>query len=90
MITEGYLARHHMGRRGMAGPALLDVAQDDREAGAGGCLGDAVAHRARADHTNRLEFGCHVVYLSTARATALPPPRQSAAMPRFALRRLIS
>lgn len=28
MITEGYLARHHMGRRGMAGPALLDVAQD--------------------------------------------------------------
>src|SRR5690606_15268462 len=28
MITEGFLARHHMGRRGMAGPALLDVAQD--------------------------------------------------------------
>lgn len=28
MITEGYLARHHMGRRGMQGPALLDVAQD--------------------------------------------------------------
>ncbi len=28
MITEGYLARHHMGRRGMSGPALLDVAQD--------------------------------------------------------------
>ena len=28
MITEGYLAQHHMGRRGMAGPALLDVAQD--------------------------------------------------------------
>ena len=28
MITAGYLARHHMGRRGMAGPALLDVAQD--------------------------------------------------------------
>jgi predicted nucleotidyltransferase component of viral defense system len=28
MITEGYLARHRMGRRGMAGPALLDVAQD--------------------------------------------------------------
>jgi hypothetical protein len=28
MITEGYLARHHMGRRGMMGPALLDVAQD--------------------------------------------------------------
>lgn len=28
MITEGYLARHHMGRRGMHGPALLDVAQD--------------------------------------------------------------
>ncbi|MGH3117623.1 MAG: nucleotidyl transferase AbiEii/AbiGii toxin family protein [Gaiellales bacterium] len=28
MITEGYLARHHMGRRGMTGPALLDVAQD--------------------------------------------------------------
>jgi len=28
MITEGYLARHHMGRSGMAGPALLDVAQD--------------------------------------------------------------
>ena len=27
MITEGYLARHHMGRRGMTGPALLDVAQ---------------------------------------------------------------
>jgi len=28
MITDGYLARHHMGRRGMTGPALLDVAQD--------------------------------------------------------------
>lgn len=28
MITEGYLARHHMGRRGMKGAALLDVAQD--------------------------------------------------------------
>lgn len=28
MITEGYLARHSMGRRGMRGPALLDVAQD--------------------------------------------------------------
>ncbi len=28
MITEGYLARHHMGRSGMKGPALLDVAQD--------------------------------------------------------------
>lgn len=28
MITEGYLAQHHMGRRGMKGPALLDVAQD--------------------------------------------------------------
>jgi len=28
MITEGYLARYHMGRRGMQGPALLDVAQD--------------------------------------------------------------
>ncbi len=28
MITEGYLARHHMGRRGMKGPAMLDVAQD--------------------------------------------------------------
>src|ERR1022692_122936 len=28
MITEGYLARHHMGRKGMAGPALRDVAQD--------------------------------------------------------------
>lgn len=28
MITEGFLARHHMGRRGMTGPALLDVAQD--------------------------------------------------------------
>jgi uncharacterized protein len=28
MITQGYLARHHMGRSGMAGPALLDVAQD--------------------------------------------------------------
>lgn len=28
MITEGFLARHHMGRSGMAAPALLDVAQD--------------------------------------------------------------
>lgn len=28
MITDGYLALHHMGRRGMRGPALLDVAQD--------------------------------------------------------------
>lgn len=28
MITEGYLARHSMGHRGMTGPALLDVAQD--------------------------------------------------------------
>jgi predicted nucleotidyltransferase component of viral defense system len=28
MITEGYLSRHFLGRRGMAGPALLDVAQD--------------------------------------------------------------
>lgn len=28
MITEGFLARHHMGRAGMAAPALLDVAQD--------------------------------------------------------------
>jgi len=28
MITEGYLARHHMGQSGMTGPALLDVAQD--------------------------------------------------------------
>lgn len=28
MITEGYLARHSTGRRGMKGPALLDVAQD--------------------------------------------------------------
>ena len=28
MITEGFLARHHMGRSGMKGPALLDVAQD--------------------------------------------------------------
>lgn len=28
MITDGYLALHHMGRRGMKGPALLDVAQD--------------------------------------------------------------
>ena len=28
MITEGHLTRHHMGRSGMAGPALLDVAQD--------------------------------------------------------------
>jgi len=28
MITQGYLARHFQGRRGMAGPALLDVAQD--------------------------------------------------------------
>lgn len=28
MITEGHLARHHMGRSGMRGPALLDVAQD--------------------------------------------------------------
>lgn len=24
MITEGFLARHHMGRAGMAAPALLD------------------------------------------------------------------
>ena len=28
MITAGYLARHFQGRRGMADPALLDVAQD--------------------------------------------------------------
>jgi predicted nucleotidyltransferase component of viral defense system len=28
MITQGYLARHYQGRRGMADPALLDVAQD--------------------------------------------------------------
>jgi len=28
MITQGYLARHFQGRSGMAGPALLDVAQD--------------------------------------------------------------
>lgn len=28
MITDGFLARHHMGRRDMKGPALLDVAQD--------------------------------------------------------------
>jgi len=28
MITQGHLARHHMGHRGMKGPALLDVAQD--------------------------------------------------------------
>lgn len=28
MITQGYLSRHSMGRSGMAGPALLDVAQD--------------------------------------------------------------
>jgi predicted nucleotidyltransferase component of viral defense system len=28
MITQGYLARHFRGRRGMADPALLDVAQD--------------------------------------------------------------
>jgi len=28
MITEGYFARHHMGRTAMMGPALLDVAQD--------------------------------------------------------------
>lgn len=28
MITAGYLAQHHMGRHGMKGPALLDVAQD--------------------------------------------------------------
>src|SRR5437588_11701549 len=28
MITEGYLARHFQGRRGMRDPALLDVAQD--------------------------------------------------------------
>jgi uncharacterized protein len=28
MITQGYLARHFQGRRGMADPALLDVAQD--------------------------------------------------------------
>ena len=28
MITEGFFARHHMGRAGMAAPALLDVAQD--------------------------------------------------------------
>jgi len=28
MITEGFLARHATGQRGMKGPALLDVAQD--------------------------------------------------------------
>jgi predicted nucleotidyltransferase component of viral defense system len=28
MITEGYLAQHGMGKRGMKGPALLDVVQD--------------------------------------------------------------
>lgn len=28
MITEGYLARHYQGRRGMADAALLDVVQD--------------------------------------------------------------
>lgn len=28
MITEGFLAMHHMGRSGMADPALLDIAQD--------------------------------------------------------------
>lgn len=28
MITDGYLARHSMGRSGMRDPALLDVAQD--------------------------------------------------------------
>lgn len=28
MISQGYLARHHMGRSGMVGPALLDVTQD--------------------------------------------------------------
>lgn len=28
MITEGFLARHHMARSGMTGPALLDVVQD--------------------------------------------------------------
>lgn len=28
MITEGYLARHSLGKSGMKGPALLDVVQD--------------------------------------------------------------
>lgn len=28
MITEGYLVRHHQGRRGGRGPAVIDIAQD--------------------------------------------------------------
>ncbi|MGH3273588.1 MAG: hypothetical protein ACRDNZ_04585, partial [Streptosporangiaceae bacterium] len=41
MITEGYLARHHMGRRGMAGPAL-------QAPGPMPNLGDALLHGAAA------------------------------------------
>lgn len=34
--------------------------------------------------------GASLVYLSTAIATAFPPPRHSAAIPRFTSRRIIS
>src|SRR5262249_21572016 len=61
------------------------------EAGGREHLGDAVAHRAAADHGDLpdvcargrrgLRRGCGHDTRSTASATALPPPRQSVARP---------
>jgi len=36
---------------------LINVAQYNAEAGRGGDLGDAVAHRAGPEHTNRVDRG---------------------------------
>ena len=75
---------------------LRDVDERDREPGLCEHLGDAVAHRARADDADGVDAhgwrrvsraGRSRRYArSTASATPLPPPRHSVAMPRLRLR----
>ena len=68
--------------------AVLDIVEKNFEARSRSDVCDTVAHRAGANYANRFD-NAHL-YRSTARATALPPPRHRVAMPRLPFLRAIS
>src|SRR6185436_854758 len=64
---------------------LLDVLEDDGQAGEGDDLRDAGAHEARADDARLVDVAHYAA--STTTAAPWPPPTQSVATPRSSLRR---
>jgi hypothetical protein len=87
LLRELAQAAVDLGAGALEGGAV-HVAEHDGVTGLREHLGDAVAHRARADDGD-LE-GHLAQTLSTARATPLPPPRQRAAIPLRAPRSFIA